>query len=49
MVGAYIKSSISMSYDKARKLEETRRKYEVDLSEIFNSIEAENKEIGKLL
>ena len=35
--------------DRALKLEETRKRYEADLSLIFNSIEEENKQIGGLL
>lgn len=35
--------------DKAKNLEETRKKYEADLSLIFTSIEEENKKIGSLL
>lgn len=35
--------------DHALKLEETRKRYEADLSLIFNSIEEENKQIGGLL
>lgn len=35
--------------DRAKLLEETRKNYEADLSQIFNSIEAENKEVGLLL
>jgi hypothetical protein len=31
------------------KLEETRKRYEADLSLIFNSIVEENKQIGALL
>jgi hypothetical protein len=35
--------------DKALNLEETRKKYEADLSLIFTSIEEENKQISKLI
>ena len=35
--------------DKALLLEQTRKKYEADLSFIFNSIEEENKQVGILL
>ena len=49
MFNNFIKSKAPFSSDKASLLEETRRKYEEDLSLIFKSIEQENKEIGKLL
>ena len=35
--------------ERALQLEETRKQYEADLSLIFNSIEAENKQISKLI
>jgi hypothetical protein len=35
--------------DRAQMLEETRKKYEEDLSKIFNQIEEENQRIGELV